>query len=434
MKNLEVNKKLLQSLAKKGSSLVLVSSLLLATPNILPVSNNYVYASSSEELENLTVKVGINLYLNDKGFIPKDVNGNETYPFILNGTTYVPIRAIAELFNANISWDESSNTVSINTTGESAKLTHTPRITQALVDYNISAKKGTKLVINGVEVIPKDANGNIKDIYVANGTTYVPVRAVSEALGLPITWSDKTNSVFIGNHKTSGITVENIDDIYNFNSLLDKVYNGTQFMMLGKDDAGKWTTLGASYYTRFAVVLLDDEYYNDDLYKEIFLNNTFNLDRYGDDYNYVPDATSTFSFKEECFREIQYFGYQYQALMKADDSPFDWNKVLINQKYAEFLNKYQNVIYIGYEQNNIFNIKTMVDNYISGVDKEVYYGCNVMLDYLVVSSALEIYYNTSGIYSKTYADLYDRYEFLESELLKEQQRIYDIVFSKNLTK
>lgn len=120
--------------------------------------------------------------------------------------------------------------------------------------------------------------------------------------------------------------------------------------------------------------------------------------------------------------------------MKADDSPFDWNKVLINQKYAEFLNKYQNVIYIGYEQNNIFNIKTMVDNYISGVDKEVYYGCNVMLDYLVVSSALEIYYNTSGIYSKTYADLYDKYEFLESELLKEQQRIYDIVFSKNLTK
>ena len=50
MKNLEVNKKLLQSLAKKGSSLVLVSSLLLATPNVLPVSNNYVYASSSEEL------------------------------------------------------------------------------------------------------------------------------------------------------------------------------------------------------------------------------------------------------------------------------------------------------------------------------------------------------------------------------------------------
>ena len=296
MKNLEVNKKLLQRIAKTSTAFVLAGSLLL-TPTVLQ-NNNYVSAvESNEELENLTVKIGINLYLNDKGFVPTDVNGNETYPFILNGTTYVPIRAIAQLFNANIGWDENSNTVSINTTGESAKLTHTPRITQALIDYNINVKKGIKLVVNGVEVVPKDANGNIKDIYVANGTTYVPVRAVSDALGLPITWSDKTNSVFIGKHKTTGITVENVDDIYNFNSLLDKVYNGTQFMMLGKDDAGKWTTLGASYYTRFAVVLLDDEYYNDDLYKEIFLNNTFNLDRYGDDYNYVPDATSTFSFK-----------------------------------------------------------------------------------------------------------------------------------------
>ena len=37
------------------------------------------------------------------------------------------------------------------------------------------------------------------------------VRAVSEELGLPITWSSKTNSVFIGKHKTEGLTVENID-------------------------------------------------------------------------------------------------------------------------------------------------------------------------------------------------------------------------------
>ena len=274
MKNLEVNKKLLQSLAKKGSSLVLVSSLLLATPNILPISNNYVYASSSEELENLTVKVGINLYLNDKGFIPKDVNGNETYPFISEGTTYVPIRAIAELFNASVRWDASSNTVLIATSGESPKLTHTPRVRQELTNKSVSASKGIKLIVNGKECIPKDAKGNIKDIYVVNGTTYVPVRAISEALCLPITWSDKTNSVFIGNHKTTGITVDNIDDIYNFNNVELKVYNGSRWGLLSKTPSNEWVYSTSGYYTRFALVLLDKEYYNDDLYKEIFYNNT----------------------------------------------------------------------------------------------------------------------------------------------------------------
>ena len=128
--------------------------------------------------------------------------------------------------------------------------------------------------------------------------------------------------------------MENIDDIYNFNSLLEKVYNGTQFMMLGKDDTGKWTTLGASYYTRFAVVLLDDEYYNDDLYKEIFLNNTFNLDRYGDDYNYVPDATSTFSFKEECFREEIILSWPESKIWtKKRNIIFSPMNILTNQNY-----------------------------------------------------------------------------------------------------
>ena len=164
-------------------------------------------------LVNLNVQMGVNLYMNDKGFIPRDVNGNETYPFIYEGTTYVPIRAIAELFNASVNWDASSNTVSIVTSGEKAKLNHTNRPTQTMYNMNITASKGTKLVVNGQEIIPTDVNGNIKDIYVVKGTTYVPVRAISTALGLPITWSELTNSVFIGRHKTEGLTVENINDL-----------------------------------------------------------------------------------------------------------------------------------------------------------------------------------------------------------------------------
>ena len=215
MKNLEVNKKLLQKVMKTGTAFVLAGTLLMGSNMVLPtIKNNSAIVSAEEaNLVNLNVQMGVNLYMNDKGFIPRDVNGNETYPFIYEGTTYVPIRAIAELFNASVNWDASSNTVSIVTSGEKAKLNHTNRPTQTMYNMNITASKGTKLVVNGQEIIPTDVNGNIKDIYVVKGTTYVPVRAISTALGLPITWSDLTNSVFIGRHKTEGLTVENINDL-----------------------------------------------------------------------------------------------------------------------------------------------------------------------------------------------------------------------------
>ena len=436
MKNLEVNKKLLQSLAKKGSSLVLVSSLLLATPNVLPVSNNYVYASSSEELENLTVKVGINLYLNDKGFIPKDVNGNETYPFILNGTTYVPIRAIAELFNANIGWNESSNTVSINTTGESAKLTHTPRITQALTDYNIGAKKGTKLVINGVEVIPKDANGNIKDIYVANGTTYVPVRAVSGALGLPITWSDKTNSVFIGNHKTGGITVENIDDIYNFNVIASKTNKCGRLLGTRTPD-GQYFVDTTFNYSKFVLALLNKEYYSDEFYKGIFYDHPFNLDWTGSSENYIDDGSLEDSRIMKCFYNLKYYGLQYATCMEYGEDSFDWNAGVINQNYAEFLDKYQKAVYKCVNNSQISEQKKMLNDYMAGADSEVYYGCNIMLDYLIIAAAIHTSDGATKPYdfdSDEYYYLYERFELVEAKLLEEHQRIYDAVFSNTLTK
>ena len=47
-------------------------------------------------------------------FIAKDVNGNVVEPFIYNGTTYLPVRAIATAFDKDVAWDESTYTVKLN--------------------------------------------------------------------------------------------------------------------------------------------------------------------------------------------------------------------------------------------------------------------------------------------------------------------------------
>ena len=54
---------------------------------------------------------GIKLYIDGAEITPKDVNGNTVLPFIHNGTTYLPVRAIGEAFGKTVEWDGTTQSV-----------------------------------------------------------------------------------------------------------------------------------------------------------------------------------------------------------------------------------------------------------------------------------------------------------------------------------
>ena len=56
-----------------------------------------------------------------------------------------------------------------------------------------------KIRLNGEELVPKDALGNIVEPFAIDGTTYLPIRAISSALGLNVTWDGATQTVVLGN-------------------------------------------------------------------------------------------------------------------------------------------------------------------------------------------------------------------------------------------
>ena len=57
---------------------------------------------------------------------------------------------------------------------------------------------GIKIYVDGALITPKDATGKVVDPFVSDGTTYLPVRAVGEALGKTVDWDGATQSVYIG--------------------------------------------------------------------------------------------------------------------------------------------------------------------------------------------------------------------------------------------
>ena len=66
-----------------------------------------------------------------------------------------------------------------------------------------------KVMINGKEVTPTDANGNAVEPFIINGTTYLPVRGVASALGMNVGWDDTTKTVTLDNPGVfqGGVTV-----------------------------------------------------------------------------------------------------------------------------------------------------------------------------------------------------------------------------------
>lgn len=54
-----------------------------------------------------------------------------------------------------------------------------------------------RITLNGTTVIPKDANGKAVEPFTIDGTTYLPVRAIGNALGLDIKWNDITKTIEI---------------------------------------------------------------------------------------------------------------------------------------------------------------------------------------------------------------------------------------------
>lgn len=69
-----------------------------------------------------------------------------------------------------------------------------------MVQKQIKVSTGVNVYVDDVKLKPVDANGNPIETFIYNGTTYLPVRAVADAVGKPVFWDGKTSSVYLGKH------------------------------------------------------------------------------------------------------------------------------------------------------------------------------------------------------------------------------------------
>ena len=94
----------------------LVSGLLIGSI----LTSGAVFSKNIQETIN-AIYMNVKLVIDGEEITPKDVNGNIVEPFIYNGTTYLPVRAIGEAFGKEVNWDGESATVYVGDIVKPAK-------------------------------------------------------------------------------------------------------------------------------------------------------------------------------------------------------------------------------------------------------------------------------------------------------------------------
>lgn len=109
-----------------------------------------------------------------------DANGSAAPPLLIDGTTYLPVRAVSNALKLSVDWDDATRSVLINGSAENAVLGD---------EVNI--------YISGVKFTPRNAGGDVVAPLIIDGTTYLPIRAIGEAFDKNVFWDRETLTVHL---------------------------------------------------------------------------------------------------------------------------------------------------------------------------------------------------------------------------------------------
>ena len=104
------------------------------------------------------------------------------------------------------------------------------------------AMGGIKIYVDGNLKKPTDVNGNVVEPMIYDGTTYLPVRALTGMLtDKEVAWDQESQTVYIGQRPDVGVKSVPIDELKAYDT-----YNNSGVVYTGKD--AQFTVLGDTYF------------------------------------------------------------------------------------------------------------------------------------------------------------------------------------------
>lgn len=191
---------------KLGKRLV---SLALALVMVFGLTVNVSAATT----QNIKVQLSSNITVKYNGEIQSmtDVNGTPVYPLLNGGTTYLPVRAVSNMLGVDVDWDGATQTVILTDPAGGRKPVPSTGSTSAKPapsTVTVQLSPGITVKYNGKVQSMTDVNGTPVYPLLNGGTTYLPIRAVSNMLGLNVDWDGATQTVYLAQPRSSGTSTD----------------------------------------------------------------------------------------------------------------------------------------------------------------------------------------------------------------------------------
>jgi hypothetical protein len=189
--------------------LVLVVSLTFSFGVYADDTSTSKSVSKSQQKIYISIKPDIAVQMNGVKQRFSDANSRAVYPAIYEGSAYLPVRAVAGLMNKSIEWDGSSKTVFIgktlsdpngsgNISSEGAEAAKQSSM-GVVIPQDVMAylKPDVLIMYNFVLQTFTDVNGKTVYPIIYNGTTYLPLRGISQMLDKTVQWDSLSKVISI---------------------------------------------------------------------------------------------------------------------------------------------------------------------------------------------------------------------------------------------
>lgn len=113
------------------------------------------HAAGTSEPITAYMRYDVDVKYNGESVVMKNVNGTRVYPISYEGSTYVPIRAIGNLFGVPVEWDGATKSVVLGASAKSQGIDLIDNFLAYSVSYGtkqIQATEQKRKSISGVEV------------------------------------------------------------------------------------------------------------------------------------------------------------------------------------------------------------------------------------------------------------------------------------------
>ena len=169
--------KRISKVIKKASAVLLAAVVLLGSAPLIQNAGAYSLKEPTVTLEEYNDYKGVKIFINGRLV---EFNDSLGYPFIEHNRTMIPLRAVAETFDACVNWNSKSRRAYVAKDNEYVRITIGEKEIK-LYDEDFRSKT-YKMDVEAV---------------IRNNRTYIPLRAVFECFGMNVRWDKNTRIAHI---------------------------------------------------------------------------------------------------------------------------------------------------------------------------------------------------------------------------------------------